>query len=144
MKVPWYKHFLKALGKRLIYFSKTKSILQNVIEVFILNPKSYQYLRISRSNSSVRREKFLSVIEALHWSDCQACRGAHFSIVEEDHETGSALCLAFSGWQGSWGIVPNGPASLHSGFFNTRQGFWSVSMYHRYRHKLLQKLFPHL
>ena len=62
----------------------------------------------------------VSVFKVLHCSGCQASRGAHFPIVEEDNGTGVALHLALLGCKGSCGIVPNGPASLHSELFTTR------------------------
>ena len=38
--------------------------------------------KVTRNSSSVRREIFLLVVEALHSSGCQACRGAHFPVVD--------------------------------------------------------------
>ena len=53
------------------------------------------------------------MVEALHCSGSHsACRGVHFSVVDEDHGTGSASC----------DIVQNGPVSLYSRSFNTCQG----------------------
>ena len=72
--------------------------------------------RLTRDSSSLWREVFLSVVEALHCSDCfPACRGAHFAVCEEDHGTGLVLRLVLLGCQGSCGIVPNGPAGSYSG-----------------------------
>ena len=38
--------------------------------------------KVTRNSSSVRREIFLLVVEALHCSGCQACRGVHFPVVD--------------------------------------------------------------
>ena len=38
--------------------------------------------KVTRNSSSVRREIFLLVVKALHCSGCQACRGAHFPVVD--------------------------------------------------------------
>ena len=38
--------------------------------------------KVTRNSSSVRREIFLLVVEALHCSGCQACRGADFPVVD--------------------------------------------------------------
>ena len=70
--------------------------------------------KVTRNSSSVRREIFLLVVKALHCSGCQACRGAHFPIVDS---IGLALHLALLDCQGSCGIAPNGPTSLHLGSF---------------------------
>ena len=54
--------------------------------------------RVTIFSSSLRREVFLSVVEALHCSGwLLASRGAHFPVSEEDHGTGLALRLALSG-----------------------------------------------
>ena len=57
--------------------------------------------KVTRDSSSVSREIFLSLVEALHSSGCQACRGGHFPVVEQDDGTGLVLCLALLGCQSS-------------------------------------------
>ena len=72
--------------------------------------------RVTYDTSSLWREVFLSVFEALLCSCCfSACRGVHFPVCEEDNGIGLTLRLALLGCQGSCGIVPNGLASSYSG-----------------------------
>ena len=70
-----------------------------IVENNFLYPDSYWKSKVSRSNSSVRREKFLSVVEALHCSGfLWACRGVHFPVVELEDADRMTHC----------GMVPNG------------------------------------
>ena len=55
-------------------------------------------LRVTRNSSSVRRELFLLVVEALHCSGSHsACRGAHLPVVQEDHALVSITPGPFEG-----------------------------------------------
>ena len=60
--------------------SKKSAFKKNIIRK---NYRSKIPTKITCNSSSVRREKFLSVVEALHCSGfILACRGAHFPVVE--------------------------------------------------------------
>ena len=80
----------------------------------------YYAPNVIRQDVSIRNISVGGQSSPLFWLS-SACRGVYVPAVEEDNRTGLALCLACLGCQGSCGIVPNGPTSLHSGFFSTRQ-----------------------
>ena len=68
-----------------------------------------------------RKKTLLPVVSDLPGSGClKVCKDAQFLTSDLDHRTGLAL-LAILGCQCSSGVVPNGPASSHSGSSNICQ-----------------------
>ena len=106
-----------------IFAEMTSDERQNSAIVFLENCwKVGKLLTLNHISYEKRDIRVLRLLKLSHILFCRTCMSVHFPVVGWITQSGLG---SFQGCQGSYGIIPNGPAGSVISFNNARA--WSVS-----------------